>query len=59
MSKIYTVLVVRTGYAFREMEIKADSKKAAKAAALDLAGDLLFSENQSDYKVDYIKEAGQ
>jgi len=51
MAKTYRVTVCRTAYAFKEFEIKADSQKAAEAAALEMAGNYEYSEKDAEYSI--------
>jgi hypothetical protein len=57
-AKRYTVTVLRIGYATRDIEVFATSKKQAGIEAIDIAGDFEFSEHSSDYiaKETFLKE---
>lgn len=50
----FNVSVVRIGYASMEMQIDADDAVEAKYKALDFAPDKLFSEHDSEYKVEWV-----
>jgi hypothetical protein len=50
----YTVLVIRTSYGNREIEVEANSEEEAKEKAIDEAGNYEFSEHTSNYEVDYV-----
>ena len=47
--KIYTVTVLRIGYAQIDMRVSATSKKQARMQAENTAGDYEFSEHSSLY----------
>ena len=53
----YEVQITRIGYAFHNVEMEADSDKEAKYKADDLAGDILYSENHSDYQFDILSKS--
>jgi hypothetical protein len=55
-TKSFTVTVVRTSYSSREINVEALTKAKAKELALELAGDLEFSEKDADYSVEHISE---
>lgn len=50
----YTVLVIRTSYGNREIEVEADSEEGAREKALEEAGNHEFSEHTAEYEVDYV-----
>lgn len=50
MSK-FKIEVCRIGYSFRNIEVKADSLEEAQQKALDEAGDYLYNEASSEYKI--------
>jgi hypothetical protein len=54
--KKYKITVLRIGYAFKEIEVEADSQEEAKAAALEVAGGEEFSENNAEYEINNIQE---
>ena len=45
----FIVTVMRTSYAFHNIEVEANTRKEAENLAIDEAGSLLFSENDADY----------
>lgn len=47
----FLVDICRTAYAFNTIEVEAESAEEAQAEGLGLAGDLYFSERESDYSV--------
>jgi hypothetical protein len=49
MKKSFTIPVTRIGYAYKNMEVEANSLEEAEGIALDNAGDEEFSERESDY----------
>jgi hypothetical protein len=49
--KSYTVPVVRTSYAFRNVTVLASSEKEAHKLALEEAGNHEFSEKSADYDI--------
>jgi hypothetical protein len=52
----FKVMVLRAGYASREIEVDADNKIQAELRALDDAGNYEFSEHDCEYEVDSIEE---
>ena len=50
--KKYMVTVCRTSYAFRTIEVEAESEKDAENKAIDEAGSLMFSEKSAEYSTD-------
>lgn len=50
----YNVHVVRTSFAFRVIEVEADSVAEAKDIALDTAGDYEFSEKDAEYDINFV-----
>lgn len=46
---LFQVSVCRTGYSFASIEVEAESVEEAETTAIDLAGDLYFSERESEY----------
>lgn len=48
---IYEVQVSRIGYGFSTLRVQAESQAEAEEKAIDEAGDVLFSEKDSDYEV--------
>lgn len=54
--KSFTVTVTRSSYSSREIKVVAISKAKAKELALDMAGDLEFSERDADYSVADISQ---
>lgn len=53
---MYKVDVCRIGYAFRTLEIEADSKEEAMDTAFDTAGNFEFSEKDFEYDVKDVHE---
>ncbi|MCA6372197.1 MAG: hypothetical protein IM631_12530 [Cytophagales bacterium] len=47
----FTVSVMRTSYAFRDIKVQAKSQKEAEKLALDEAGDHDYSEKEADYSI--------
>lgn len=54
--KKYVVSVCRTAYAFRDIEVTAQSEKEALELALEDAGNHEFSEKTADYTTDGLRE---
>jgi hypothetical protein len=54
--KKFHVVVSRTSYASRTIDIWAKNKAEAKRLALDDAGNHLYNEHDADYSVDAIEE---
>jgi hypothetical protein len=52
--KKFSVLVTRTSYASRNIEVEAESVAEAKEKAIEEAGDYEFSEHDADYRVDHV-----
>lgn len=52
----FKVSVYRTGYSQRDIEIEAKDSNEASEVALDVAGDYEFSEQNSEYEVEYVEE---
>lgn len=48
----YKVTMRRTGYAFRDIEVEAESRDKAREKAYEIAGDYEYSEKDADYKVE-------
>jgi len=48
----YSINLVRIGYAFTSVEVEATSQREAEEKALDMAGDLDYSEKDAEYKID-------
>ena len=60
--KEFLVTVTRTSYATREFKVTgATSAKKAREAALDKAGNFVFTEDNADYSIDGVikTEPGQ
>lgn len=49
----YEVGVIRIGYGHTSFIVEADSEEQAGERALEEAGDHEFTENSSDYELDY------
>ena len=49
MKKKFEIPVTRIGYAYKNIEVNANSQEEAEEIALDTAGDEEFSERESDY----------
>ncbi len=47
----FTIKVMRTSYAFRDIKVEAKSQKEAEKLALDEAGDHEYSEKDADYSI--------
>lgn len=54
--KKFKVLVTRTSYSSRNIEVEAESELEAKELAIDEAGSFEFREHDADYDVDAIEE---
>jgi hypothetical protein len=52
----YTVTVIRTSYASRDIEVEAENEILAKEMAMDESGNHLYSEHNADYAVEDIFE---
>lgn len=52
----FIVSVRRTSYAFKDIEVEANSRDEARNKAYDEAGDYEYSEKDADYKVEYIHQ---
>ena len=50
--KEFTIPLVRVSYAFKSVNVKATTLEEAQAIALDMAGDLDYSEKDAEYKID-------
>jgi hypothetical protein len=55
--KKYTVAVIRTGYACKDIEVEAESEAEAEEIALEEAGGHSFSEHHSEYSTDGVFES--
>lgn len=53
--KQYNVNVVRTGYSHADIKVEARNEKEAKRLALEKAGNLVFSEHDADYDVEFVE----
>lgn len=53
----YKVIVNRIAYSSLVIEVEAANKKEAKQKAIDMAGDLEFSEDDVDYDADWVQKA--
>ena len=49
--KDFTIKVMRTSYAYRDIPVKAKNQKEAEKLALDEAGDYEYSEKDADYAI--------
>lgn len=49
--KKFTITVMRTAYAFHEIEVEANNVKDAEEKALNEAGDHEYSEKSADYSI--------
>ena len=49
MKQNFTIPVTRIGYAYKNIEVNAESQTEAEEIALDIAGDEEFSERESEY----------
>ncbi|MCA6367549.1 MAG: hypothetical protein IM618_10940 [Cytophagales bacterium] len=47
----FTIKVMRTSYAFRDIKVQAKTQKEAEELALDEAGDHDYSERDADYSI--------
>lgn len=52
----YSVRIERISYASQSITVTAKNIEAAKAKAMDEAGDLLYDEYAADYEVDHAEE---
>lgn len=52
----YSVNICRVSYASQEITVTAKNIEAAKAKAMDEAGNLLFDEYAADYEIDLVRE---
>ena len=48
----FIVSVLRTSYAWRDIEISAASEAEARATVLDICGDYEFSEKDAEYSIE-------
>jgi len=58
MSKTFTFSVMRTSYAWCDIEIKANSEAEAKATVLDICGDYEYSEKDAEYRIEQVSSEG-
>jgi hypothetical protein len=54
----FIVSVLRTSYAWRDIEISAASEAEARATVLDICGDYEFSEKDADYSIEQVADGG-
>lgn len=57
--KKFIVSVLRTSYAWRDIEISAANEAEARATVLDVCGDYEYSEKDADYSIEQIYEQGE
>jgi hypothetical protein len=57
--KKFIVSVLRTSYAWRDIEITAASEAEARATVLDICGDYEYSEKDADYSIEQISNQGE
>jgi hypothetical protein len=57
--KKFIVSVLRTSYAWRDIEISAASEAEARATVLDICGDYEFSEKDADYSIEQVSNQGE
>jgi hypothetical protein len=55
----FIVSVLRTSYAWRDIEISAASEAEARATVLDICGDYEFSEKDADYSIEQLSSQGE
>ena len=55
----FIVSVLRTSYAWRDIEISAASEAEARATVLDICGDYEFSEKDADYSIEQVSNQGE
>jgi hypothetical protein len=56
--KKFIVSVLRTSYAWRDIEISANSEAEARATVLDICGDYEYSEKDADYSIEQVTNQG-
>lgn len=59
MSKEYKVSVSRAGYGNHDFEVEATSEQEAEEKALVQAYNTVFSEKNSDYRIESVKLLGE
>jgi hypothetical protein len=57
--KKFIVSVLRTSYAWRDIEITAASEAEARATVLDICGDYEYSEKDADYSIEQVSNQGE
>jgi len=57
--KKFIVSVLRTSYAWHDIEITAASEAEARATVLDICGDYEYSEKDADYSIEHISDQGE
>ena len=57
--KKFIVSVLRTSYAWRDIEISAASEAEARDTVLDICGDYEFSEKDADYSIEQVSNQGE
>jgi hypothetical protein len=56
--KKFVISVLRVSYAWRDIEIIADSETEARATVLDICGDYDFNEKDADYSIQQVSDQG-
>ena len=57
--KTFTFSVMRTSYAWRDIEITASSEAEAREVALETCGDYEYSEKDADYSIEHVSNQGE
>lgn len=55
--KVFDVTVIRTGYGFSTQKVLADSQEEANRKALEVAGDIEFTEKLADPLLEVLKNS--
>ena len=55
----FIVSVLRTSYAWHDIEISAASEAEARATVLDTCGDYEYSEKDADYSIEQVSNQGE
>jgi len=57
--KKFIVSVLRTSYAWRDIEITAASEAEARATVMDICGDYEYKGEDADYSIEHINNQGE
>lgn len=57
--RTFTYSVMRTSYAWRDIEIKAANATEAYVIALETCGDYEYNEKDADYSIERVFEQGE